>query len=119
MGRYYSGDIEGKFWFGLQSSTAADRFGVNYNEPNYVEYYYEEEDLKKVVKEIKRIEKGLGEAKEKIDKFFTENDGWNSEMLEKAGITEAELNEYADLELGIKIRDCIVDNGACRFDAEL
>ncbi len=28
MGRYYSGDIEGKFWFAVQSSYAADRFGV-------------------------------------------------------------------------------------------
>jgi hypothetical protein len=28
MGRYYSGSIRGKFWFGLQSSSAADRFGV-------------------------------------------------------------------------------------------
>ena len=27
MGRYYSGDIEGKFWFAVQSSNAADRFG--------------------------------------------------------------------------------------------
>ena len=29
MSRWYSGDIEGKFWFGIQSSHAADRFGVN------------------------------------------------------------------------------------------
>ena len=28
MGRYYTGDIEGKFWFGIQSSNSADRFGV-------------------------------------------------------------------------------------------
>lgn len=24
MGRYYNGDIEGKFWFGVQSSNDAD-----------------------------------------------------------------------------------------------
>ncbi len=119
MGRYYSGDIEGKFWFGLQSSTAADRFGVEYNEPNYVEYYYEEEDLEGVEEEIKRIQEALGDTLAKIEKFFEENNGWNNEMLKEAGITEAELSEYADLELGIKIRDCIKDNGACRFDAEL
>jgi hypothetical protein len=29
MGRYYSGDIEGKFWFGTQSSDDATHFGVN------------------------------------------------------------------------------------------
>ena len=28
MGRYYHGDIEGKFWFGVQSSTDAEFFGV-------------------------------------------------------------------------------------------
>jgi hypothetical protein len=28
MGRYYSGDIDGKFWFALQSSDCADRFAV-------------------------------------------------------------------------------------------
>ena len=27
MGRCYNGDIEGKFWFGLQSSEAPTRFG--------------------------------------------------------------------------------------------
>ena len=27
MGRYYNGDIEGKFWFAVQSSDCADRFG--------------------------------------------------------------------------------------------
>jgi hypothetical protein len=28
MGRYYHGDIEGKFMFGVQSSDDADFFGV-------------------------------------------------------------------------------------------
>jgi hypothetical protein len=30
MGRYYHGDIEGKFWFGVQSSYDADFFGVEH-----------------------------------------------------------------------------------------
>ena len=45
MGRYYSGDIEGKFWFGVQSSTAARRFGGSESEPNYINYYFSEDDL--------------------------------------------------------------------------
>jgi hypothetical protein len=45
MGRYTSGDIEHKFVFGVQSSTAADRFGATYCESNYVEYYFDEEQL--------------------------------------------------------------------------
>jgi hypothetical protein len=52
MGRYYSGDIEGKFWFAVQSSTAADRFGASHNEPSYVEYCYSEDDLEGVEAEL-------------------------------------------------------------------
>ena len=44
MGRYYDGDIEGKFMFAVQSSTAADRFGSEgFN--NYVDYYFDESHL--------------------------------------------------------------------------
>ena len=32
MGRYYSGDIEGKFWFAVQSSTSPERFGAVENQ---------------------------------------------------------------------------------------
>jgi hypothetical protein len=45
MGRYYSGDIEGKFWFALQDSDAADRFGVEGDQPNYITYYFDEDNL--------------------------------------------------------------------------
>lgn len=119
MGRYYSGDIEGKFWFGLQSSIAANRFGVSYNEPNYVEYYFSEDDLEGVQKEIEVILENLGEKIEVIDKFFESNNSWNDEMLRVIGISNNDMKEYADLLLGIKIRDCIKENGDCRFDAEL
>ena len=44
MGRYYKGDIEGKFWFGVQSSADADFFGKE-GAPNYLSYYFDEEDL--------------------------------------------------------------------------
>ena len=27
MGRYYSGDVEGKWWFGVQSSDTPTKFG--------------------------------------------------------------------------------------------
>ena len=36
MGRYYSGQIAGKFWFGVQDSDDAEAFGVEgTDEPNY------------------------------------------------------------------------------------
>lgn len=119
MGRYYSGDIEGKFWFAVQSSVAADRFGVSHNEPNYVEYYYEEEDLEGVEEEIKNIEEGLGDKLQLIENFFAEKNSYNDAELTEAGISREDLSEYADLRLGKQIRDCIKENGSCSFDAEL
>lgn len=123
MGRYYTGDIEGKFWFGIQSSNAADRFGVTGNEPSYepsyIQYNFQEEDLEGVEEEIKNIEESLGEKKQIIDKFFEDNNGFNDEMLEDLGISNDELSDYADLELGVKIKDQIKNFGSCSFDAEL
>ena len=46
MGRYYDGDIEGKFWFAVQSSNAPERFGAQEFEPSHINYYFDEEQLK-------------------------------------------------------------------------
>ena len=119
MGRFYNGDIEGKFWFAVQDSDAADRFGVEGEEPNYITYYFDEDNLEDVEAEIKNIEEGLGDKLGILEKFFEENNGYNDEMLEKIGITKDELREYADLGLGKQIRDCIVKTGSCSFEAEL
>ena len=43
MGRYYDGDINGKFWFAVQSSDDADFFGVQ-GESSYLSYYFSEDD---------------------------------------------------------------------------
>ena len=72
MGRYYSGSIRVKFWFGLQSSSAADRFGVlgSYLDDNSLEYHFKEKHLGKVNEEIKIIEIHLGEKKKTLDVFL-------------------------------------------------
>lgn len=118
MGRYYSGDIDGKFWFAVQSSDAADRFGVTGEPPNTLYYFFDESNLDDINAEIDKIEKKLGFKKVVLDKFFSDNAGWNDDMLKDAGISKAELEDYADLELGKKIRDCVVREGSCSFDAE-
>jgi hypothetical protein len=118
MGRYYSGDIDGKFWFALQSSDAADRFGVTGETPNILSYYFDEDNLEDVEAEIKNIEESLGDKLQVIEKFFEERNGYNDKMLAEVGITEDELSDYADLGLGRKIRDCIIENGSCGFEAE-
>jgi hypothetical protein len=119
MGRYFTGMIEGKFWFGLQSSVAADRFGVSHNEPNYVEYYYSEDDLQGVEDEIQVIKDNLKNKEIILDKFFSEVGGYTDKDITDLGVSTKELSDYADLKLGIKIRDCIKENGECTFDAEL
>ena len=119
MGRYYSGDIEGKFWFGLQPSNAAGRFGGEEREPQYIEYYFDDEHLSEVNEEIDRIITTLGDKKKIIDDFFEGKMSYQDKDLEAIGITEDILREYADLKLGIQIRDCIVEFGQCHFDAEL
>lgn len=119
MGRYYSGDIDGKFWFGVQSSNAADRFGVSGEEPSYIAYYFDEEHLEEVEEEIKAIEESLGDKIQKLDDFFASVNGYRDEDIHALGITSEELSDYADLGLGIKIRDCIKEHGQCSFDAEI
>ena len=119
MGRYYNGDIEGKFWFGLQPSDAPSRFGGEELEPSYITYHFNKDHLKEVNEEIKNIEENLGDNKKIIDDFFSQTEWYTREDLEAIGITQDILREYADLELGIKIRDFIVDNGDCTFDAEI
>ena len=129
MGRYYHGDIEGKFMFGIQSSSDADFFGVE-GQASYLNYYYSKEDLPKVEEGIKECEGVLGEYLKHIDQFFKEKDSYNNEQLskyltEKLGKNVTEENTrfnlewYARLELGREIRDCIKENDQCHFDAEL
>ena len=124
MGRYISGDIETKLWFTVQPSDAADRFGVTGQQPETLEYWFREEHLESVEDEINSIIKSLGKYKDLFDKFFNEKYVYNDEQLSKyLQVDEKEtkklLKEYADLELGIKIRDCIKENGECSFSAEM
>jgi len=122
MGRYYNGDIEGKFWFAVQSSDDGEFFGCEEQEQSHIQYYTE--DLKKVNMGVKKCLKELGEFKEKLDKFFKEKDSYNEKMLEKyLKISGDKVNEllkwYARLDLGLKIQKCVKENDSCSFDAEI
>lgn len=119
MGRYYSGDIEGKFWVAVQPSDDADFFGVEGRRPDRLEYYFDTDNLKDINTGIRQCKDMLGDYKQKIDQFFKENMGYNDEMLKKAGIKPSLIQWYARLELGKKILKCVKDNGYCSFEAEL
>jgi hypothetical protein len=113
MGRYYYGDIEGKFWFGLQSSEAPVRFGAQLE----LSYSFDENDIDGVKAELKAIEENT--PMEKIKKFFEDNTGWSDDMIAEAGFTKKELNDYADHELGTQILECLEKHGQCNFWGQL
>lgn len=115
MGRYYSGDIEGKFAFGIQSSNAADRFGAPGTTPGYLEYWFSEDNLDEVIEELKRIKP----AYVKVKRFSKHHNSYSDDTLKEAGISRQEMSDYADYMLGKKIRDCIQEQGECSFTAEL
>jgi hypothetical protein len=124
MGRYYYGDIEGKFWFAVQPSDSADRFGKIGYEPSYLEYYFEQEDLEQVQKELTIIENNLGSYMLSLDNFFNENGSYNdNDLVNLLGISLEEvrklLKDYADYKLGKKIEQSILEKGECSFTAEL
>ena len=125
MGRYYHGDIEGKFWFAVQSSDAADRFGVIGEEPHYLEYDFTEDDLEEVEEELEFIKDLLGDKIEKLDEFYKGDrpHSTNEDISDYLGIPLGELDyvlsDYADYELGMEIRDSIKKIGYCHFTAEL
>ncbi len=72
MGRYYSGDIEGKFWFALQCSTAGERFGAT-QRTDIIHYAVDKDDLPQVEEEIKNIENKLKSKIKILDDFLAKN----------------------------------------------
>ena len=111
MGRYYNGDIEGKFWFGTQSSNDS----------------LEDE----VLPGIEDCRKELGHWEKRLAKYFKEKNGYNyitmaKELTDKynQNINQEELEGmltiYARLGLGIQIRDWMVANPGenLNFEAE-
>ena len=130
MGRYYSGDIEGKFWFAVQSSTDAEHFGAYESGGDYINYCVENNG--QVEEGIQKCLDQLGKNKELLDEFFEINNGYNDpmivEFMDSKGlkVSEAQVKEmlevYARLGLGRKIEDFFKENPntmECYFEAEL
>jgi hypothetical protein len=115
MGRYYDGDISGKFMFAVQSSTAADRFGSTYSDPSYIEYYFDEDQLPTINAELNSLQVAF----DKVSKFMEKHESYSSKMLEEANISTQELSDYADYRLGKQIKECIEEQDSCSFTAEL
>jgi len=122
MGRYYHGDIEGKFWFGVQSSDDGDYFGMREQEPSYIPYYSDDLELaEQGVKECKEVLRGYLTT---MRKFFNSRSTYTNQSLAEAlkvseEITAHLLKWYARLTLGEKIVKCIKEEGSCWYEAEL
>ena len=121
MGRYYNGDIEGKFMVAVQSSNDADFFGVQGEPPQeFLEYYFDKDNLDEIKEGIETCKRILGDWKKKLDDFFKTRSGYNRKMLQdEIGLKDwSMLTWYARLELGEKILKCVEEKGECQFEAE-
>ena len=109
MGRYIDGDIEHKFWFGVQPSNAASQFGGEIGE-DYIPYRYNDMDDFNVERLKYLIRKFNEESKTKIS-LETEPD-----LLYTVEEKRCELR--ADIQLGLRIYQHIKIFGPCTFLAE-
>lgn len=144
MGRYYQGDIEGKFWFAVQDSRDAVNFGGNEieifeegDEEGETEvigstFIFEKEDLPDIQKGLDEATEALGDKLEKLDNFFGVKDGYSYEelgnhlgfkgkeegMMFGNGRVKDCLVFYARICLGRKIKECVETKGRCEFIAD-
>jgi hypothetical protein len=136
MGRYYEGDIEGKFWFGVQSSDDADFFGSSGYQPEYLEYEFSEQHLPEIQQGLDECLQNLDSKKDILDDFFSKKEGYTREEVcqvldvpvpkpdtsievYKKSKYNYYLEWYARYLLGKKILDCVKQNKHCSFRAEL
>jgi hypothetical protein len=125
VGRYYSGDIEGKMWFAVQESNDADNFGVIGEPSNDLYYHFNEDNIRGINKELAKCREAIGtDSLEIMDRYFkkhrTESHQALDDLVIKIGDTEyKKLKEYyARIELGEQILACIRDNDECNFSVE-
>ena len=108
MGRYYSGDIEGKFMFAVQSSTAGERFGAE-DVTRHIGYYIRRDEYDNIVKELNDIEK-TGALKRVQDMLAKCEHGYNDKIMKENGVSEEDLVDFADFRLGGQIKKWFDDN---------
>ena len=131
MGRYYQGDIEGKFSF-IQSSDDAGHFGGHETEledeetgvVHELEYFFNMNNMQDINSGIATCIEDLGDYKEKLDEFLDERSSYSDEDLAKhLGVSKDEcpvlLESYARLQLGYQIKVCVWESGQCVFTADL
>jgi len=123
MGRYYEGDIEGKFWFAIQNSDDGTFFGAKENAPCFLDYSVPAENLSDVINGIWKCKKALGNDIYLFGEIYTGRTSLKTNTIWN-GMTEMEqryTEEWsARLNLGMEILGYMLENPDtdCTFTAE-
>ena len=126
MGRFYNGDVSGKWWFAVQSSDTPEKFG---GYETHIDYTICNDDTFK--SGIKLIKEDLGDKLEWLQQFFDENNGYNDAMLmefmikknpryDKSELSQ-DLENFADYEFAMQVKEYFDDTGNeyCHVNSEL
>jgi len=141
MGRHYDGDIEGKFWFAVQSSDDGEYFGaIDITEENTdSDYHNGFVDYVIYFSDIDRVKTGIDLCKRQLrgnylilNEFFLSNNGYNDEMIIEhyqktrgihinEGFLREQLTIFARLDFGTQILLYFNENPGedCHFTAEM
>ena len=141
MGRHYDGDIEGKFWFAVQSSDDGEYFGaIDITEENtdsdyhdgFVDYVIYFSDIDRVKAGIDLCKRQLRGNYSILNEFFLSNNGYNDEMIIEhyqktrgihinEGFLREQLTIFARLDFGTQILLYFNENPGedCHFTAEM
>ena len=126
MGRYYSGDIEGKWWFGVQSSDTPEKFG---GYETYIDYTICNNDTFKG--QVRQLKQDLGDKLEWMTQFFKEHSFYSDEKLQEFMMKKnpryngselrQDLENFADYEFAMQVKQHFEDTGEdyCNVSSEL
>ena len=126
MGRFYNGDVEGKWWFGVQSSNTPEKFG---GYETRIDYIICNDDMFK--NRMKSIKNELGNKLPIIERFFEHSNSYNDEALHKCIASKIkgykledvhkDLEDYADYCFGKEVQQHFEESGEdyCNVSSEL
>ena len=131
MGRYYNGDVDGKFWFAVQPSNAHEQFGAEECEPTEIQYSIHNDPI--ILERLEIIESILGNYLEPAFSFFKQTDAYNTQEFQlycqnyglnckTENVARNIIKDYADYELGKQLLDYFIENpdrDTIYLDAEL
>jgi len=127
MGRYYSGDIEGKFWFACQSSDDADNFGVIGTPPDdRLNYYFKKSDMPLIEEGLKLCVDTLKEFGSNIIELLDSYHFGSKDMSEEwVRMTDdppppsIKIGTYVGVKISGTLREILTYNSIIVTDAQM